>query len=356
MKVIAEAGVNHNGNIDTAIEMVKIASEAGADVIKFQTFNANKLASQFAPKANYQIKNTNQNESQLDMLRKLQLTHSEFKELKLLCEKTNIGFLSTAFDSESLDFLVNELGVETLKIPSGEITNLPFLLEHANTNKKIILSTGMSDVVEISRALGCIAFGYLSENSDKPSINLFNEVFSSPEGKRILKERLVLLHCTTEYPAHPESLNLNAIKSMQDTFDLTIGLSDHSEGVYAPLIASAMGAQVIEKHFTLDKNQSGPDHKASLNPPELKEMISLIKNTRKMYGTGEKKPHKSEKKNKDIARKSIVASSNINIGDVFTMQNLEFKRPGNGIPPYKIWEILGKTSTKIFSKDQLIEL
>ena len=257
MKIIAEAGVNHNGNIDTAADMVDIASQAGADVIKFQTFNANKLASQCAPKANYQINNTGQNESQLDMLRRLQLTHSEFRELKFVCEKKRIEFLSTAFDSESLDFLVNELGVELLKIPSGEITNLPFLLEHARTNKKIILSTGMSNIIEINQALGCLAYGYLSQNHNKPSLNLFNEAFNSSEGKKVLKERVILLHCTTEYPAPPESLNLNAIKTMQDTFNLKVGFSDHSEGIHAPLIASAMGAKVIEKHFTLDKNQYG---------------------------------------------------------------------------------------------------
>ena len=265
--IIAEAGVNHNGEPNLAFELIDVASGSGADAVKFQTFNSEMLVTKQAAKADYQKVNTKCNENQLSMLKKLELPVSIWFELRDYCNKKNIEFLSTAFDYESLRFLVNEINIDKLKIPSGEITNGPFLLAHAKTGLNIILSTGMSTLEEVREALAVLAYGYLEPRQDgNLSKNLFNEAFISEEGHNMLKEKVTLLHCTSEYPAPYEEINLKAMNTMMEEFCLNVGYSDHSEGVLVPSIATAMGATLIEKHFTLDKTMSGPDHKASLNP------------------------------------------------------------------------------------------
>ncbi|HEY5557159.1 N-acetylneuraminate synthase [Acetobacterium sp.] len=327
--IIAEAGVNHNGSIDIAKEMVDNAKEAGADCIKFQTFIAENLVSKNAEKAEYQKKQTDSNENQLDMLKKLELSFDEFIELNEYCKHKNIEFLSTAFDLDSIDFLM-KLDMKRWKIPSGEITNLPYLIKIAKTGKPIILSTGMSTMDEIKETV------------------------------KVLKENgcgnITLLHCTTEYPTPYKNVNLRAMNTIQDETKMPIGYSDHTKGIEVSIAAVAMGAIVIEKHFTMDKNMEGPDHKASLEPNELKAMVKAIRNIELALGNGVKIPAESEIKNMKITRKSIMASNCINKGEVFTEENLTVKRPGNGISSMMWFEVLGQTAIKNFKEDELIEL
>ncbi len=322
--IIAEAGVNHNGSIELAKEMVNKALEAGVDCIKFQTFKAENLVNQEAQKAEYQIKNTGKNENQYSMLKNLQLSFEDFAELKEYTEKKGLMFLSTPFDLESCDFL-NNLGMSIFKIPSGEITNLPYLRKVNSYKKDVILSTGMATLEEIQEAL------------------------------KVLKDcNVKLLHCTTEYPCPYESVNMNAMLTMKKVFNLPTGYSDHTQGIEIPIMAVSMGAEIIEKHFTLDKNMEGPDHKASLEPDELKQMVESIRNVEKAFGDGKKEPQQAELKNIAIARKSIVAKCNIKKGEIFTEKNLTTKRPGNGISPMKWDDIIGKISDKNYSEDELI--
>jgi N,N'-diacetyllegionaminate synthase len=328
--IIAEAGVNHNGSIENAFKLVDAAVEAGVDYVKFQTFKANKLVSNTARKADYQIENTNNSESQLEMLQRLELSESAHEQLLEYCKSKNISFFSTAFDLDSLDYLLN-LGIEMVKIPSGEITNLPYLRKAAKLFKKIILSTGMSTLSEVKDAL---------------TVFLDNGV---------LRENITILHCNTEYPTPMNDVNLKAMLHLQKEFDTLIGYSDHTLGIEVPIAAVALGASMIEKHFTLDKNMEGPDHKASLEPHELKAMVSAIRNIESaISGTGFKMPSDSEMKNIAIARKSIIAKTNIVKGDVFTEDNLTVKRPGNGISPM-LWDtVIGQKATRDFSQDDLI--
>ena len=327
--IIAEAGVNHNGDITTAKKMVDVAKEAGVDYIKFQTFVPEKLVSRYAEKAEYQKKTTDAAESQLDMLRKLSLSDNEFVALRGYCEEVGIGFISTPFDLDSIDFL-EKLNMDFWKIPSGEITNLPYLEKIAKTERKVILSTGMSDIQEIKEAVKVLETNGTTE--------------------------IVLLHCNTQYPTPYEDVNLSAMSTIAKETGKEVGYSDHTQGIEVPIAAVAMGATVIEKHFTLDKTMDGPDHKASLEPDELTQMVSAIRQIEKAIGTGIKKPTASENGNKAIARKSIVATCKIAKGEVFSENNITTKRPGNGISPMKWYEVLGKTAPKDFDEDELIEL
>lgn len=328
--IIAEAGVNHNGDIGLAKKLIDAAAAAGVDYVKFQTFNSKKLVSKNAQKAAYQKENvSNSSESQLAMLQKLELSKADHLELIAYCNSKKIKFLSTGFDLESLDFL-NELGVDLFKIPSGEITNLPYLRKIAGFGKPIILSTGMADMQEIKDA-----FNVLTKNGKK-------------------KEQITILHCNTEYPTPMEDVNLHAMNTIATSFDAFVGYSDHTLGIEVSIAAVALGATVIEKHFTLDRAMEGPDHKASLEPNELKAMVKAIRNIELALGHGRKEPSKSEKKNKEIVRKSIVAIENIKKGETFSEKNIAVKRPGNGISPM-LWDtIIGKVATKNYEEDDLI--
>ena len=327
--IIAEAGVNHNGSLELAKNLVDKAKEAGADCVKFQTFIASQIVSKNAVKADYQKKQTANSESQHEMLKKLELSFDDFTELHNYCKEIGIEFLSTAFDFESIDFL-NQLGMQVWKIPSGEITNLPYLIKIAKLNKKVILSTGMSTMREIEDAVNILKDHGASE--------------------------LIILHCTTEYPTPYEDVNLNAMLAIKERFGYEVGYSDHTMGIEVPIAAVALGAKVIEKHFTLDRTMDGPDHKASLEPSELKTMVDAIRNIELSMGTGIKEPADSEKKNIAIARKSIVANKSIKKGEILTEQNLTVKRPGDGISPMKWFEIIGTKAIRDFEEDELIEI
>lgn len=326
--IIAEIGVNHNGSLDTAKKLVNVAKEAGADIVKFQTAKLDSLVSKKACMADYQKQNMGVEKSQKEMLKDLLLSFEDFQRLADYCKEVGIQFLSTPFDIESIHFL-NDLQ-EIWKIPSGEITNYPYLLEIAKTQKEIILSTGMSTIEEVRQAV---------------------EVLSSNGAKSI-----ILLHCTTDYPAPMEDVNLNAMLTLRDVFNLPVGYSDHTRGIEVSIAAVAMGATVIEKHFTLDRNMPGPDHKASLEPEELKMLVSSIRNVEKAKGCFEKKPTDIELKNRSVARKSIVAAKDIKKGEVFLAENLTTKRPGNGISPMLWNQIIGRPATRDFYEDDLIEI
>jgi len=351
--IIAEAGVNHNGSMEMARRLIETAAEAGADAVKFQTFKSEKVISKFAEKASYQKNTTDAAESQLEMVKKLELGVDEHFALKSHCEACGILFLSTPFDLDSVDLLVEQMKVPQLKIPSGEITNAPLLLKIAQTGLPVIVSTGMATLGEIEQALGVLAFGYLG-TGDSPSRRHFQEAFLSAEGQAALKCHVSLLHCTTEYPAPFEDVNLRAMDTLYQAFGLPVGLSDHTEGIAVPVAAVARGARIIEKHFTLNKGLPGPDHKASLNPEELKQMVAAIRQVEQAMGQARKIPAPSELKNKDIARKSLVAAKAIDAGERFTEENLTTKRPGNGISPLHYWDLLGKKADRAYREDEVI--
>ncbi len=329
--IIAEAGVNHNGSLELAKKLIDVAVEAGVDAVKFQTFKAKNLVSKEAKKAKYQVENTGSNESQYEMLKKLELGFDEFVELKEYCDEKGIMFLSTPFDFESIEFL-DSLGLEIFKIPSGEITNYPYLREIAKLKKRVILSTGMANMCEIEQALDVM------------------EKFGTK------RKNITVLHANTEYPTPMEDVNLKAMLTIKEAFKVDVGYSDHTLGIEVPVAAVAMGAVVIEKHFTLDKNMEGPDHKASLEPDELKAMVKAIRNIEIALGNGIKKPSKSESKNIEIARKVIVAKKNIKKGEKFSEENLTVKRAGKGISPMRWEEIIGKFADKDYKKDEKIQL
>ena len=328
--IIAEAGVNHNGDLGLAKQLIDVAAEAGADFVKFQTFNANSLVTHTAKKADYQTKNTDGNESQHEMLRRLELTPAMHIELIAHCALRNIGFLSTGFDIESVELLVS-LGQNLFKIPSGEITNLPYLRHIGRLGKPVILSTGMASLGEIESAIDV-----LGQAGTPRSI-------------------LTVLHCTTEYPTPMAEVNLRVMQSIHNAFGVEVGYSDHTPGIEVAIAAVALGATVIEKHFTLDRNLPGPDHKASLEPHELKAMVTAIRNIEIALGDGIKRLTPSEAKNKPVARKSLVASHPIKAGEVFSTQNITAKRPGTGISPMRWDTILGRRARRDFALDELIE-
>ncbi|CAG1015725.1 partial N-acetylneuraminate synthase, partial [Anaerolineae bacterium] len=344
--IIAEAGVNHNGSLDLAKQLVEVAAEAGADAVKFQTFKADKLVSCSAPKAEYQTKSTDADESQHEMIRKLELDERSHESLIEHCRACSIQFLSTPFDLESVDLLAGRFDLPCIKIPSGDITNAPLLLKIAQTGKPVILSTGMSTLGEIEDALGVLAFGYLSDS--KPSIEAFLAAYCSCEGQAILQDKVTLLHCTTEYPAPIEDVSLKVMDTLRSAFGLPVGYSDHTEGIAVPIAAVARGAVIIEKHFTLDRNLPGPDHKASLEPTELKQLVAAIRIVERALGSGRKHPRPSELKNINVARKSLVASRTITAGESFAAENLAVKRPANGLSPMQYWDLLNRKARRDF--------
>ena len=351
--IIAEAGVNHNGDIAIAKKLIDVAVDAGADIVKFQTFKAHKLAAISAKQAEYQTRNLGISESQVDMLKRLELKYEDHFQLVEYCNARGIEFLSTAFDEESLTFLTKILGQKLLKIPSGELTNAPLLLAHANTGLDIILSTGMATLPEIESALGVLAYG-LTTPDKTPKEGCFEEAYNSEQGQRALKDKVTILHCTTEYPAPFKDINLNAMQTIKDFFNLNVGYSDHSRGILVPIAAAAMKAKIIEKHFTLDCNMEGPDHKASIEPKQLTEMIANIRNIETILGDGIKVPRPTEIKNIDIVRKSLVAAKEISLGEIITGDCIEIKRPGNGISPFKYWDLIGTKATKNYKEDELL--
>lgn len=348
--IIAEAGVNHNGDEALARELIDIAAESGADYVKFQTFKSDDLVTDRAEKANYQVKNDTLTNSQADMLKKLELDQDCFARLLEYSKTKDIKFMSTAFDLSSTNFLVNQLGQDILKIPSGEIVNAPYLLGHAVYKKKMIVSTGMATLAEIENALGVLAFGLLNKANKVPSQEAFVSAYTSEEGQMQLKANVSLLHCTTEYPAPFEDINLRCIQTLASSFGLQTGFSDHSDGISVPIASVALGASIIEKHFTIDKSLEGPDHKASINPDELKSMVFGIRNIEKALGNGLKIPALSETKNKKNIRQSIVAIKSIKAGERFTEENIGTRRPGSGINPFLFWDILGDKAKYDFKR------
>lgn len=329
--IIAEAGVNHNGNIEMALQLIEKAAEAGVDYVKFQTFKSEKLVSRYATKAEYQKANTDGDDSQLKMLQQLELSHNDHLLLIEHCKKCGIKFLSTAFDLESIDFL-SSLNLDLWKIPSGEITNLPYLRRIAQKGGKVIMSTGMCSVEDIEAALSVL----------------------TNNGTAV--KDITLLHCNTEYPTPWADVNLRAMHDIANRFNVQVGYSDHTRGIEVPIAAVALGATVIEKHFTLDNNLPGPDHKASLEPHQLKMMVESIRHIEEALGNGVKDISNSERKNIAIARKSIVAATTIKKGELFTEENLTVKRPGGGISPMKWDEIIGTTASRDFLPDEIITL
>lgn len=327
--IIAEAGVNHNGDLALAKKLVDVAAESGADAVKFQTFVPEKVLSKFAQKAEYQKAATGADESQLDMIRRLWLPFEDFETLARYCKERGILFLSTPFDIPSLEFLTT-LGMPLLKLPSGEITNLPLLLAMAGTGLPVVMSTGMSTLDEVAFARDALL------QNGSPAVTL--------------------LHCNTDYPTPFEDANLLAMCTLRDRFGGPVGYSDHTPGIEAPIAAVALGADVLEKHFTLDKAMAGPDHAASLDPGELRAMVAAVRNIEKALGSGIKQPSPSERRNMNIARKSIVAARDIRAGEVFTQDNLDVKRPGDGLSPTRWFEVLGQTARRDFLADEQIEL
>lgn len=327
--IIAEAGVNHNGDIELAKKLIEEGAKSGADAVKFQTFKASTLSSKTAKKAEYQKQTTDSEETQYEMLKKLELDYSVHEELMAYANDHGVQFLSSAFDLESIDLLV-ELDIPLFKVPSGEITNLPYLRKTAQTGKPIILSTGMCTLGDIEKAIQV-----LQENN---------------------AEDITVLHCNTEYPTPMKDVNLLAMNTIGSAFDVKVGYSDHTLGIEVPIAAVALGAQVIEKHFTLDKTMEGPDHKASLDPTELKEMVDAIRNIEVALGDGIKTPTESEKANMSIARKSIVAKTEIQEGEIFSEKNLTIKRPGTGISPMKWDEVIGKKARENYNEDDVISI
>lgn len=353
--IIAEAGVNHNGSLDMAMKLIDVAVDSGADAVKFQTFKAERSVSHSAPKAEYQTKTTDATESQFEMIKNLELDEADHGVLIQHCLKRGIEFLSTPFDFESVDLLANTFKLSRLKLPSGEITNAPLLLKAAKTGKPIILSTGMSTLGEIEMALGVLAFGYAC-NDAEPSLKAFREAYCSAIGRMMLSEKIILLHCTTEYPAPFSDVNLRAMDTLRNSFGLPVGFSDHTSGIAIAIAAVALGAIVIEKHFTLDRNLPGPDHKASLEPQELKGMVKAIRDVEIALGTFRKAPAPSELKNISVVRKSLVAAKYIRKGECFKEENLTVKRPGNGMSPNLYWDMLGRISDRDYLPDELVRL
>jgi N,N'-diacetyllegionaminate synthase len=329
--IIAEAGVNHNGSLELAKKLIDVAVEAGADAVKFQTFKADKLVSKHAQKADYQKQTTSTDESQYDMIKKLELDDNAHRVLISYCKDKKIMFLSTPFDHDSID-LLNSFQMPIFKIPSGEITNLPYLRHIGSLGKEVILSTGMASLDEVQDALEVLIRAGTS------------------------KEKISVLHATTEYPCPIDEVNLRAMHTISTAFGVKVGYSDHTQGIEVAVAAVALGACVIEKHFTLDRTMGGPDHKASLEPDELKAMVHAIRHVEQALGDGVKRPSKSEQKNISVARKSILASRSIRMGETFSDNNLIVKRPGNGISPMRWDEVLGKKALRDFTEDELIDL
>ena len=351
--VIAEAGVNHNGSLEQALRLVDVAAEAGADAVKFQTFKADQLATLAAAKAEYQVSNTGDAGSQLAMLRRLELSLADHEVLLAHCRTRGIRFMSTAFDAGSLAFLAT-LDMPALKIPSGDITCGPLLLQAARLHRPLIVSTGMSTLADIEQALGVIAFGLTLPREPTGRAD-FDAAWCSTSGRAALREHVTLLHCVTQYPAPPAAVNLRAMDTMAAAFGLPVGYSDHTLGIEVAIAAVARGATVIEKHFTLDRTLPGPDHAASLEPAELVQLVRAIRNVEQALGSALKAPAPEEAGNRPIARRSLVAARPIRRGESISVDALAFKRPGHGVSPMMFWDLLGRPAQRDYAPDELIE-
>ena len=351
--IIAEAGVNHNGSLEIALQLVDAAASAGADVVKFQTFKADRLATARAAKADYQVANTQDAGSQLAMLRRLELSQADHGTLLARCLDRGIRFMSTAFDAESLAFLAT-MDMPAIKIPSGDITCGPLLLQAARLQRPLIVSTGMSTLTDIEQALGVIAFG-LTADREPDGRSDFDAAYASKQGRDALRRHVTLLHCVTQYPAPPEAVNLRAMDTMASAFGLPVGYSDHTADIEVSIAAVARGATVIEKHFTLDRTLPGPDHAASLEPGPLKRLVRSIRNVERALGSPIKVPASQEVANRPIARRSVVAARRIRRGEVFTLAMLTHKRPGHGISPMDLWGLLGRSAGRDYEVDDPIE-
>ena len=346
--IIAEAGVNHNGSLEKAIEMVDVALEAGADIVKFQTFSADKLARKDAQLAEYQKKGDGDTRSQWDLLKGLELSHDEFTQIRDHCAAKGIGFLSTGFDLDELTFLIDELHIPLTKVASGDLTFAPMLVQSGLANLPTILSTGMANLEEIERSLTFIAFGYAVSNGHVaadvvPTADVLAQTFALPAVRALLEEKVTILHCTTQYPAELDILNLQAIRVISDRFGLNVGYSDHSAGTLASVVAVSLGATVIEKHFTLDKSMEGPDHAASLDPAELRELVSLIRQATTALGEPVKECQPIEVSNRAAVRRSLVATRDLTAGHVLTADDIECRRPGAGRTSFDFYDVLGTT-------------
>lgn len=351
VKIIAEAGVNHNGCLERAFSLIDAAADAGADIVKFQSFRAEKLASKDSPKAAYQIENTGEKETQFEMLKRLELSEEDHLELIQHCKKRNIEFLSTPFDIDGLKMLVDQFELKTIKLGSSELTNGPILLAAARTGHKVILSTGMATLSEIAEALSVLSYGFVKKDTPS-SRKALAEIMDDDEALNALAENVTLLHCTTAYPTPYDDVNLKAMQTIHATFNVPVGYSDHTLGIEVSIAAVAMGAQVIEKHFTLDRTLPGPDHAASLEPEELAAMVKSIRNIEQALGSDIKAPSNSEKNNMHMARKSLVAASDIEKNAVLTAENVTIKRPASGVSPMEYWDMLGTTARKAYKKDE----
>lgn len=352
--IIAEAGVNHNGSFEMAKQLVDVAKKSGVDAVKFQTFRTENLVTDDAKQADYQVSNLGEETTQFEMLKELELSYEEFFKLKKYCDILEIEFLSTPFDFESVDFLIDQLEMKKVKISSGELTNSPFIHYIATKQKPMIVSTGMATMEEIHVALSFIAYG-LAFPTKRVMVKEVLKFYKTKRAKELLQTYVTVLHCTTEYPAQYDSINLRVLQEMKKELKIPIGFSDHSEGITIPIAATTFGIAVIEKHFTLSRNLEGPDHRASLEPKELKEMVKAIRTVEKSLGFSDKKPSKIELENRIAARKSLVAKIPIQSGEVITEKHLTVKRPGNGMSPNTFWEIIGKRSTNSYEKDALID-
>lgn len=351
--IIAEAGVNHNGEKEKAIALIDAAASAGADAVKFQTYNAERLAAKSAPKATYQKQTTDSTESQFEMLKTLELPESWHFELKQHAEKQGITFISTAFDQQSLLFL-EKLDLPFYKIPSGEITNAPLLYAFARTGKDVILSTGMATLGEVEQALAILSWGYLYDKEPE-SLSAIWQNWSGGDSEKVIREKVSLLHCTSQYPTPMAEVNLKAMDTLRNAFGLPVGYSDHTEGLLIPVSAVSRGATIIEKHFTLDRALPGPDHRASLEPDELKKMVNQIRAVELALGDGRKKPQSSEWDTRAAARQQIIALENIMIGDLFTADNIGTARAGSGTSPQYFWDLIGSVSSRNYTSGEPVE-
>lgn len=352
--VIAEAGINHNGDVDLALRLVDVAADTGADAVKFQTYRADEIASADAPKADYQRRTSDIGESQREMLERLELPIEAYDIITNRCRRRGIEFMSTAFDIGSLQMLTGQAGIRRIKIPSGEITNGPLLLAAARSRLPIILSTGMSDLDEIERALSVIAFG-LIEDRGYPDESMLENFLARPDADNSIRTKVTVLQCTSQYPAPEAEINLRAMETIANRFGTAVGLSDHSAGIMVPVIAAARGAVVVEKHITTDRNLPGPDHAASIEPAELAEMIAAIRTAELSIGTGEKRPTPSEEKMRLVARRSLVAAREITAGETYNTENLTARRPGGGLSPMHYWTYLGRKATRNYAADEQID-
>lgn len=352
--IIAEAGVNHNGSMEMACELIRTAKECGVDAVKFQTFKTEKLVTKEARKAVYQNENDSATSSQAEMLKQLELTDEQFIELSQECERQGIDFLTTCFDSESLRVICRETNLKSLKIGSGDLTNLPLIVDHARTGHNIIISTGMATMAEVEDALAALAYGYLTESGSPESYSWMKLNYFTENNIARIREKVTILHCVTDYPAQPQDLNLNAIVQIRELYKINTGYSDHSLGIEACCAAVALGATCLEKHLTLDQSLPGPDHKASATPEEFKALVLAVRNLEKALIPSIKAPTFREQANLEVARKYLVATVCIEEGECFTENNIEIKRSKMGISPQQYWDVLGKSARKHFDLGESI--